>query len=103
MRDLKARGIRVFLLSNISEYFAAHAHEISVLSEFEGCVFSAVVGYIKPHRDIFEYICRKYQLNPAQTVFVDDNAANIAGAREYGISGYLFDGSAEKLREFLKI
>ncbi len=103
VRDLKARGARVFLLSNISEYFAAHVNEVPVLSEFEGCVFSAVVGHVKPHRDIFEYICDKYSLNPSETVFVDDNAANIAGAESYGIKGYLFDGSAEKLRSFLNI
>ncbi len=103
VRDLKTKGARVFLLSNISEYFAAHADEVPVLSEFEGCVFSAVVGHVKPHRDIFEYVCDKYAVSPAETVFVDDNAANIAGAENYGISGYLFDGSAEKLREFLQI
>ncbi len=103
VQDLREKGIRVLLLSNISKYFAEHADEIPVLSEFEGCVFSAVVGHIKPHRDMFEYICDKYSIEPAQTLFVDDNAANIAGAREYGIDGYLFDGSAERLREFLKI
>ncbi len=103
VRDLRAQGVRVFLLSNISEYFAAHADEVPVLSEFEGCVFSAVVGHVKPHRDIFEYVCGKYSLTPSETVFVDDNAANIAGAESYGIKGYLFDGSAQKLRDFLKI
>ncbi len=103
VRELKARGVRVLLLSNISEYFAAHAKEIPILSEFEGCVFSAVVGLVKPHRDIFEYICEKYALNPSETVFIDDNAANITGAHEYGIDGYLFDGSAERLRDFLSI
>ncbi len=91
VRELKARGVRVFLLSNISRYFAEHASEIPVLSEFEGCVFSAVVGLVKPHKEMFEYICTRYDLNPAETLFVDDNPANIAGARACGIDGYLFD------------
>ncbi len=103
VRGLRSRGVRVLLLSNISKYFAEHAQEIDVLSEFEGCVFSAVVGLIKPHADIFEYICSKYSLEPAETLFVDDNAANIAGAQSIGINGYLFDGDAERLAKYLSL
>ncbi len=101
VRELKQRGIKVYLLSNICKYFAAHAHEIDALSDFDGCVFSAEIGMVKPHAEIFEYICNKYGIIPDKAVFVDDNEANIRGARAYGIGGYLFDGDAEKLREFL--
>ncbi len=101
VKELKAHGKHVFLLSNISEYFAAHAEEISVLSEFEGCVFSAVVGMVKPNADIFAYICRTYGLDPKETLFVDDNEKNIRGAEAFGIEGYLFDGDSAKLKAFL--
>lgn len=105
MRELVAYikqryGARVLLLSNISTYFAAHKDEIPCLAEFEHCVFSAVVGMVKPHRDIFEHICNTCGIRPEETVFVDDNKANIAGAEEYGINGYLFDGDARRLKEY---
>jgi 2-haloacid dehalogenase len=101
VKELKARGVRLCLLSNISTYFAKHADEIPVLKHFDRCVFSAVCGHVKPHREIFAHLCDSCSLDPAETVFVDDNAANIAGAEAFGIQGYLFDGDAERLRAFL--
>ena len=106
MRELvryikKTYGVRVLLLSNISKYFAEHADEIDVLREFETCVFSAVIGMIKPNADIFEYVCEKYVILADETVFVDDNPNNIKGAQSVGITGYLFDGDADKLKAYL--
>lgn len=94
-------GVRVLLLSNISTYFAEHADEIDVLREFEACVFSAVIGKVKPSADIFEYVCQKYGMLVEETVFVDDNPNNIKGAQSVGITGYLFDGNADKLKAYL--
>ena len=106
MRELvryikKTYGVRVLLLSNISTYFAEHADEIDVLREFEACVFSAVIGKVKPNADIFEYVCQKYGMLAEETVFVDDNPNNIKGAQYVGITGYLFDGDADKLKAYL--
>ena len=65
-------------------------------------MFSAEVGRVKPNADIFEYLCQTYGILPKETVFVDDNAANIAGAENYGIHGYLFDGDVARLREYFE-
>ncbi len=102
VRELKEAGLRVLLLSNISKGFAAHADEIPCLAEFDGCVFSAVVGLVKPHREIFAHICNTYGLSPTETLFVDDSEKNIRGSEAYGIAGYLFDGDAEKLTAYLR-
>ena len=93
---------RTFLLSNICTYFAEHADEISILKELEGCVYSAVCGHTKPSKEIFEYICNKYGLIPSETLFIDDSKKNIDGAIAYGINGYLFDGNAQRLKEYLE-
>lgn len=95
-------GVRLFLLSNISTYFASHAEEIPVLGLFERCIFSSVCGKVKPHREIFEYLCGECGILPAETLFVDDNAANIAGARDFGITGYVFDGDVDGLKVYLQ-
>lgn len=94
-------GAKVFLLSNISLYFAAHAHEKRELDIFEKCIFSAVAGHIKPSREMFAYLCRECGIKPEETLFVDDNANNIAGAEAFGIKGYLFDGDSAKLRDYI--
>lgn len=94
-------GARVFLLSNISTYFFDHAHEKRELDVFEKCIFSAVVGHIKPNADMFDYLCRECGIEPEETLFVDDNENNIKGAEAFGINGYLFDGDSKKLREYI--
>ena len=100
--SLRQKGIRLFLLSNAGHYLATHHDHFSILKGFEACLFSAPLGLLKPGREIYAHICETYGLNPKETLFIDDNAANIEGARAYGIQGYLFDGDAKKLEQYLK-
>ncbi len=94
-------GARIFVLSNISRYFAEHAHERHELDPFEKCIFSAVAGRIKPERAMFEYLCEECGIRPEETLFIDDTEKNIKGAEAFGIKGYHFDGDAAKLREYI--
>lgn len=94
----KTYGVRLFLLSNISAYFASHAGEFPLLSKFEKCIFSAVCGCVKPSREIFEYLCDSCGISAEETVFVDDSEKNIGGAESFGIKGILFDGDVHALR-----
>ena len=94
--------VSVYLLSNISRNFASHADDFSVLRKMDGCVFSGVIGLVKPSREIFTYTLRKFGLNPEECVFVDDRQSNIAGAESVGIHGYCFDGDVQKLEVYLR-
>lgn len=102
IRDIKASGGRLYLLSNISVYFAENyihnADVKAVLELFDGLVFSAPIKMAKPNREIFAHILEKYDLDPAESIFIDDNAANIATAKEMGLGTYTFDGNADALR-----
>lgn len=99
---LRQKGMRLFLLSNAGHYLSKHYDHFSILDGFEACLFSAPLGLLKPHREIYDHICASYGLKPEETLFVDDNAANIEGARAYGINAYLFDGDADRLAAYLK-
>ena len=83
--ELMGKGKRLYLLSNIGKTFIAKKDEFPILSHFDGCVFSADVGYIKPSKEIFEHLCKTYALDPDECVFIDDLAANVAAAKSYGI------------------
>jgi len=101
IRDLKTHGVRCFLLSNISRYFAAHSKEAPLIDELEDCVFSAVCGLQKPDPAIFAHACEQFGIAPFETLFVDDRAENVAVAEACGMRGYVFDGDTASLREFL--
>jgi putative hydrolase of the HAD superfamily len=95
-------GKRVFLLSNISTYFAEHAAEVPCTALFEKCIYSAVCGMVKPDREIFEHLCAECGILPEETLFIDDSPKNIEGAQAFGIKGYLFDGDVAKLGAYLE-
>ena len=94
-------GRRIFLLSNISEYFAKRDNVVPILSLFEKKIYSGVCKMIKPNKDIFEYMLKECDILPSETLFIDDSPINIAGAESVGIKGYLFDGDVEKLSKYL--
>ena len=100
-RAKDAYGAEVYVLSNISKYFAAHAHEIPILSYVDGCVFSAVCGLVKPDRAIFEHLCARFEIDPNEAIFIDDRAENVRAAEQIGMRGYVFDGDADRLQEHL--
>lgn len=101
IHDLKAHGVRCFLLSNISQYFAAHSKEAPLIAELTDCVFSAVCGLQKPDPAIFCYACERFGIAPFETLFVDDRAENVHAAEACGLQGYVFDGDAAALRQYL--
>lgn len=102
INDLKNQyGKRLLVLSNISRQFATHADEIPILSQIEERVFSSVCGFTKPDPRIFQYVCEKFDLNPTETFFIDDNVNNIATAKSCGWQTFLFKGNADDVRAAL--
>lgn len=103
MKHIKEEyGVGIYVLSNISKYFASHSNEIEILKNADECIFSSLIGITKPDLKIFRYMCDKLGLVPEETVFIDDNEKNIKASTEFGIKGYLFDGNIEALMEYLK-
>lgn len=97
----KDSGARTYLLSNISRRFTEHLDLYPILSELDGCVFSGKIGLTKPAPEIFAYLCDTYGLDPAETIFIDDQPRNTVGASNFGMQTYLFDGDAAKLSDVL--
>ena len=79
---------RVFLLSNIGDLHWAHlAREYRLHSIGHGALPSYVAGVMKPHAGIYAEAERRFALEPAATVFIDDRAENVASARSRGWHG----------------
>ena len=89
--DLKAAGYKLYVLSNMSREFIAFLRRFPVYRLFDGEVVSCEEGTVKPEPRIYEILLERYGLDPAETLFIDDRAANIAAAEGLGIAGYLFD------------
>jgi FMN phosphatase YigB (HAD superfamily) len=79
---------RVYILSNIGELHWGHLSRTFRLHEIgHGAVLSYEAGVMKPHERIYGEAERRFGLEPAGTVFIDDRADNIASARSRGWHG----------------
>jgi putative hydrolase of the HAD superfamily len=86
MRELKARGLRLGLLTNNVKEFGENWRAMFPIDELcEDVVDSSHVGMRKPEREIYELTCTRLHISPGDAVFVDDNADNIAAARDFGM------------------
>jgi putative hydrolase of the HAD superfamily len=100
MHSLKNKGHSLFCLSNM------HADPINYLEKtytflniFNGVVVSCRINLVKPDPEIFKHILKVYNLEPAQTVFIDDSPANIEAAGDLGIKTILFKDAGRCLNE----
>ena len=85
VRGLKSRGVPIYGLSNMSAASFAHLRERhSFWDDFLGIVISAHVGLIKPDPRIFDHLCERYALDPAETLFIDDHLPNVESAARLG-------------------
>jgi FMN phosphatase YigB (HAD superfamily) len=76
---------RVYLLSNVGDLHWGHLDaEYGIASVGHGAIASFRVGAVKPSAAIYREAERRFDLDPAATVFVDDLARNVAGARACG-------------------
>jgi len=103
LRELVERGVDCYALSNWNaESFKLIEPDHDWLDLFRGIVLSGHEGVTKPDAEIFRRLCCRYGIDPARAVFVDDNPANVDGARAFGMDGVLFtepDALRRALRE----
>jgi glucose-1-phosphatase len=92
---------RLLLLSNTNEL---HARQFGrqfaeALAHFDGLVFSHEVGARKPAPAVFAHAQRLAGCRPEECLFIDDLAANVAGARAFGWHGIVYTDFAALRRQ----
>jgi 2-haloacid dehalogenase len=98
--ELRAGGVRTFALSNWSRRtYDIAAPRFPFLEGFEAVVISADVGTTKPDPRIYRELLARGRLEAEQTVFIDDNAANIDAALQLGLIGLRYIGPGALRRD----
>jgi len=97
----RVRGrYRVAMLSNATDILERNLQErYGVADRFELIVNSARLGVAKPEPAIFEETLRRLGVRPAEALFIDDRAENIAAAAALGLHVIWFVGPAELERQ----
>jgi HAD superfamily hydrolase (TIGR01509 family) len=87
---------RTFLLSNTNEIHLKRFSEITRTSTgkenldpyFHKTYYSHRMKMRKPDAEIFEYVLKENDLDPHETLFLDDNLSNLEGAQSTGIKTF---------------
>lgn len=96
-----------FLTNDLADFHGDEwLHTMPILAGGKHLVDGSLTGSFKPDARAYELGARKLGLPPEQIVFVDDQPANIQGARTFGLRAIWFDvrdpqGSTEAAWEAL--
>ena len=82
---LLSHGHRLVYLSNMPlPYSERLLQERTFFQYFDGGIFSGVIGLVKPEQAMFARAESELELDPDNTVFIDDNLHNVQAARRRG-------------------
>lgn len=95
--ELDAAGVPLFAITNFSgELWPPFlAREADFFAPFRDIVVSGDEKLIKPDAAIYHLALDRFGLRAENAAFVDDNAANVAGANAVGLHGLLFTGEPQ--------
>jgi 2-haloacid dehalogenase len=99
---LRSDRIPNYAITNFSaEKFEGARKVFPFLDGFDGIVVSGRERLLKPDAAIYDLFLDRYGLKAADCIFIDDSAANVAGAQAVGMHGHHFveaEGLARALR-----
>ncbi|HXZ93064.1 MAG TPA: HAD-IA family hydrolase [Burkholderiales bacterium] len=89
----KRHGLRVGILSNELELFYGRSFldQLRLLREVDCVVDATYTGILKPDPQSYELGLRALGTGASETLFVDDQPRNVAGAERAGLRTMLFD------------
>lgn len=100
IRKLRKAGYRVYYLSNFSDRVKREAaRQLTFLPEMDGGIMSYELQLIKPDEAIYKALFEKYDLDPGESVFLDDSVKNIDTARKLGMYGIVVTGQEQAKQE----
>jgi len=72
-----------------------------VFDRFRDIIVSGTEKLMKPDPAIYRLAIARFEIDPAGALFIDDVAANVAGAESVGIAGHRFVDAATLERELV--
>lgn len=99
---LDAAGVPLFAITNFGhEFWEAFRPTQPIFDRFRDIVVSGTERLMKPDPAIYALAIERFGIDPADALFIDDVAANIAGAESVGIAGHRFIDAPTLERELV--
>ena len=92
LADLKGRGLRLGLISNIDRDMTSLLEEVGLSSRLPVVVTSQDTGYNKPHPEIFREALKQAGVQASEAIYIGDQyQIDVVGANQVGMKGILLD------------
>lgn len=102
LKSLKDYGYNIYYLSNFQkDVYEKMYDKHDFLRIGNGGVISYQVNTLKPDHFIYAILLSKYNLDPSETLFIDDNFDNIEEAKKIGFHSVLFT-NCDELKNSIK-
>lgn len=80
-----------YLLSNFqADPFLDLKRHYPFLNDAKGYIVSGIEKVMKPDPAIYRFLLDRFNLNPAETLFIDDRLENIVAAQRLGLVGIVY-------------
>jgi epoxide hydrolase-like predicted phosphatase len=105
LRKLHRSGkYRLFLMSNTNPLHFNYARKnFPYINLFHKFILSYKVGFTKPDRRIYMTLLKRYNLHPAESLFIDDQEANCLAAKRLGIKTIIYKDYYSFIKKFRNI
>ncbi len=104
IKELKAKGYRVYYLSNFSRKAEEEcADALAFIPYTDGGILSNREKIIKPDPAFYRLLLDRYGLKAEECVFLDDTPRNVEGARNVGMQGICFQSKEQAMEELKKL
>ena len=102
MKELKAAGYRIGILTNMSAEFAVRFRKVfaDFIAVADATVVSGDERMFKPQKRIYDLLAARIGLKPENLCFVDDVESNCEGARRAGWKAVRFEDNVQVVRDF---
>ena len=104
LRALSYKGYKNYVLSN---YQLLAYQNVTKRFDFFSCFNGGIISYkeklLKPEKDIYDKLIKKYNIDPKESIFIDDTKENVESAKLLGFKAILFTDPIdlrEKLAEY---
>ena len=92
VEQLKAQNHRLILFSNTNGlHTTSFLSRYRVFDHFDHHHFSQEVKAMKPEAEFYQSAIEQYQLDPAETLYLDDLPENVAAGRDHGFTSFQYD------------
>ena len=97
-------SVKLYALTNWSaETFPVALKRFEFLQWFDGRLVSGEEKMRKPFVEIYELLVKRFNINPATAVYIDDNERNLKAPRELEMHVILFKSPSQLEDELKKL